>query len=260
MAAAARDGAQVLHLGTHGTGFFGDLVRSAMRDEGITVALPVTPGQDTGFCIALTDAQAERTFVSTVGAEAEVTKEQLGQVRLFPEDVVYLSGYSFVHPKNCKALMQWLPTVPAGQIVLDVSPVVADIPDIGRLLRLSSVVSANERELEILSRRTQLAPAALAQHFQVSVLARAGASGTTIYQPQAYAPVHVGAPAVTAVDSNGAGDAHAGVFCSSLLAGLPLVRAVKRANVAGALTVTRRGPATSPTRAQIERTLDGNRL
>ncbi|WP_369281332.1 PfkB family carbohydrate kinase [Aerococcus urinae] len=59
-------------------------------------------------------------------------------------------------------------------------------------------------------------------------------------------------PVVSPVDSNGAGDAHAGVFCSSLLAGLDTVQAVRRANVAGALTVTKAGPATSPSRAQIE--------
>lgn len=252
MAAAARDGAEVVYAGTCGTGFFGDLVRSAMQAEGVHLALPPIPDQDTGFCIAMTDAQAERTFVSTVGAEAQLTAQLLAQVPLSSEDVIYLSGYSFVHPQNSAALLQWLPTVKAKQIVLDVSPVVGDIAALDKVLGLCSVVSVNERELALLEYSTAMAGAALARQFHVTVLARAGAAGTTIYWPSSDPPKHVATPVVSPVDSNGAGDAHAGVFCSSLLAGLDTVQAVRRANVAGALTVTKGGPATSPSRAQIE--------
>src|SRR5699024_2771724 len=39
MAAAARDGAPVCYVGSHGTGHFGDLVRTAMAAEGIRVIL-----------------------------------------------------------------------------------------------------------------------------------------------------------------------------------------------------------------------------
>jgi sugar/nucleoside kinase (ribokinase family) len=60
------------------------------------------------------------------------------------------------------------------------------------------------------------------------------------------------APVVTAVDSTGAGDAHAGVFLASLADGLPPLDAAARANAAAAYAVTRHGPATSPTRAELD--------
>ena len=59
----------------------------------------------------------------------------------------------------------------------------------------------------------------------------------------------VPAPVVEAVDTTGAGDTHAGVFIAGLADGLSPARAAARANAAAAFSVTRPGPATSPTRA-----------
>ncbi|QPZ40393.1 PfkB family carbohydrate kinase [Paramicrobacterium chengjingii] len=56
---------------------------------------------------------------------------------------------------------------------------------------------------------------------------------------------------VTAVDSNGAGDAHGGVLTAALLRGVALPDAVRRANVAAALVVTKVGPSTSPCADEI---------
>ena len=57
---------------------------------------------------------------------------------------------------------------------------------------------------------------------------------------------------MTAVDTTGAGDAHSGVFLAGLAAGLTVTEAVRRANAAAALTVTRSGAAVSPGRAELE--------
>jgi sugar/nucleoside kinase (ribokinase family) len=64
--------------------------------------------------------------------------------------------------------------------------------------------------------------------------------------------VHVPAPAVQAVDTTGAGDAHAGAFLAALAEGLAPTDAARRANAAAAFAVTRNGPATSPTRATLD--------
>jgi sugar/nucleoside kinase (ribokinase family) len=63
---------------------------------------------------------------------------------------------------------------------------------------------------------------------------------------------HVPGFKVVAVDSNGAGDAHAGVFVAGLAHGLSAVEAAWRANAAAALAVTRWGPATSPGAAEVD--------
>lgn len=62
----------------------------------------------------------------------------------------------------------------------------------------------------------------------------------------------VPAPAVAAVDTTGAGDAHAGVFLFGLAAALPPAAAASRANAAAAMVVTRPGPAVAPSRAELD--------
>ena len=70
MAAAARQGLPVLYAGGHGTGPWGDLVRAALAAEGIGLLRPPDPDRDTGFDVALVEPDAERTFVTHLGAEA----------------------------------------------------------------------------------------------------------------------------------------------------------------------------------------------
>jgi sugar/nucleoside kinase (ribokinase family) len=54
------------------------------------------------------------------------------------------------------------------------------------------------------------------------------------------------------VDTNGAGDTHTGVLLAERAAGASWRHAAARANAAGAIKVTRRGPDTAPTRAEID--------
>jgi sugar/nucleoside kinase (ribokinase family) len=63
---------------------------------------------------------------------------------------------------------------------------------------------------------------------------------------------HVRSFAVTAIDTNGAGDAHAGVLLANLAAGLSSEQAALRANAAAAIAVTRWGPATSPNAQEVD--------
>ena len=64
----------------------------------------------------------------------------------------------------------------------------------------------------------------------------------------AYVPGHPQQP----VDTNGAGDTHTGVLLAERAGGASWIDAAARANVAGAIKVTRRGPDTAPTRAEID--------
>ena len=92
MAAAQRNGLQSVYLGRHGQGRFGDLAREALHAEGIQLSLAIDPGKDTGVCVALTEASAERTFISCIGAEGGLSAEDLAQVSVQPDDHVYVSG------------------------------------------------------------------------------------------------------------------------------------------------------------------------
>lgn len=59
--------------------------------------------------------------------------------------------------------------------------------------------------------------------------------------------------AVHAVDMNGAGDAHTGVFVAAIATGADAIDAARTANAAAALSVTSYGPATAPTAAELAR-------
>ena len=100
MAAAARQGLPVLYAGGHGTGPWGDLVRAALAAEGIGLVRPPDPDRDTGFDVALVEPDAERTFVTHLGAEAMRGPGAWDAVPVEPGDAVYVSGYGLVPPDS----------------------------------------------------------------------------------------------------------------------------------------------------------------
>jgi sugar/nucleoside kinase (ribokinase family) len=144
-----------------------------------------------------------------------------------------------------------------GPLVLaDPGPLAAEINPVAmaRLLARVDVLSCNAREALLLSGLAEPAAAATALAERVrpgaAVLVRDGAAGCWL--ASGGPPELVPGLAVTAVDTNGAGDAHCGVLAAELLRGAGLAAAVARANAAAALAVTRPGPATAPTRAEVD--------
>ena len=79
------------------------------------------------------------------------------------------------------------------------------------------------------------------------LIMREGARGCDLYRSPDDV-VHVDAPAVDVVDTNGAGDVHVGAFVAALARGEDPALAVRSANEAAAFSVTQRGPATAPSR------------
>lgn len=260
LAAARRDGAEVLYCGHSGTGVFGTIVTEALQREGIPSAHRPRTDADSGYCIVLVDRDAERTFVTHTGAEAHLDESDLTVLTVRDDDVIGVSGYSLAHPRNAAALSAWLPSVPdTARVILDPSPLVAQLPAeaLDAVLARTDLLSANAREIGILAgdRREPVEQAAQRVLPRLregaAVLARDGSRGCWIVRP-GVAPVHVPGFQVRAIDTTGAGDAHTGVLAAGLLSGLSLPSAVRRANAAAALAVTRLGPATSPGAEEID--------
>jgi len=247
----------VVYLGRHGTGRFGDLARQAMKDEGIHIGIQTPAQRDTGICVALTDSSAERSFISYIGAEGEVTEEDLNSVAAEAGDYVYVSGYSLLHAGKAQALLDWTLALPEViNVVFDPGPLV-ESPDsalMQALLPRIDVWTSNSVEALRFTGATDIAQALdrLADHLPKDVLmvVRDGPQGCWIQQRGERR--HVPGFAVKAVDSNGAGDAHAGVFVAGLAQGLNAHEAARRANAAAALAVTRWGPATAPGAAEVD--------
>ncbi|NMZ95861.1 sugar kinase [Pseudomonas panacis] len=257
MAAARRNGLPVVYLGRHGTGRFGDLARAAMQAEGIEMALAASSAKDTGLCVSLTEATTERTFISHIGVEGELSQEDLTTVAARVDDYVYVSGYSLLLEGKAQALIDWLLALPREVVVVfDPGPLVK-APDsalMGALLPRIDIWTSNGPEALAFTGAADIAAAlpALSQHLRAETLlvVRDGPNGCWV--GRAGQIEHVPGFKVQAVDSNGAGDAHAGVFIAGLADGLKPAEAARRANAAAALAVTRWGPATSPGTAEVD--------
>lgn len=297
--AVRRMGVAARHGGVLGTGRRAELIEGTLRRDGIAHVGARSRDEDNGFCIAMTDAAAERTFVSVRGAEAHAPADAFDGIEPADDDVVYVSGYTLAHP-TARALLAFLRRTAGHRFaaVFDASPMIARAD--GRMLRAlldyRPIWTCNEREAGLLAARlgvettgTGSSAAASAPHGAAagggsgdaaSVEARADATAS-VASDVAAAPYRaladaLGAPLVVRVgaggawvcdggtcthvpgfpvepvDTNGAGDCHTGVLCACLARGEGLADAVRTANAAAAIAVTRRGPATCPTREEID--------
>ena len=275
LVAARRMGAEAISLSPIGSGPHSSLIQAALEHEGITDLGPHIAGIDNGFCIAFTDRTGERTFISTKGAETMSPASAWADfVRtMHPGDVLYIDGYLMDHPANREAAEAALRVLPKGvRVLLDVSPVIG-IPS--ALPSDGVIVSMNHREAQEIARqrgdasvrdqcrRPREAARAMLATLGRPVLLRAGAEGAYFVRSCDAAlsasdtdPSYIPTPRVEAIDTNGAGDAHSGVLAASLALGIPMKRALLFANCAGALSTTVVGPASCPTREEIEAAAD----
>ena len=230
LAAARRMGVETLYAGPLGEGPFAQVARRALEEIGVDHVGPVAPG-DQGYCVAMTDARAERTSLADEASRVALER---------------LAGRLTKARAGCTALF-------------DVSPMVGSVPmsSLERLSALGPVWSLNEREAGLLADRLELRVEA-GDHAGVcealsgrlgTVLVRAGEQGS--WFSDGGAARHTPSIPVTPVDTNGAGDAHSGVLAAALARGVDLRTALRWANVAGALTTTHFGPATCPSEAEI---------
>ncbi|MFD6951320.1 sugar kinase [Nocardiopsis sp. TSRI0078] len=262
IAAAARAGMEVVYAGAHGSGPHGDLARAALRSEGVPVAHAPDPDADTGFCVALVDGDAERTFVTRLGAEMDLSLDELRTLRPGPGDFVYTVGYSLLPGPRADDLLAWIGELPEGtRLVLDPAPVVGDLPAqvLDRVLARVDLLSLSAGEAATMTGRADPEGAAPLLVHRIRpggvVVVRDSANGCVVAEPGGV-PQRVPGFPVRAVDTNGAGDAHVGVFTAAVADGLAPLEAARRANAACALAVTRRGPATCPTAEETDALLE----
>ncbi len=263
LVAAARFGAECVQAGAIGTGPHGDLIRAALEKEGIAASAPPVAVSDTGICVVMVEPSAERTFVTTLGAERQISVESLATSDPRAGDLVCVTGFSFALASTGEPLLAWLPTLhPDAVVVLDPGAAFATLSDHVRaaMLEVTDVWSSNAEEAEELLRAVgQEPPTELAGlTAAIAPLLRRDAVAIVRDGPEGCA-VHVGGETTyvpgfpqTPVDTNGAGDTHTGALLAEVAAGTPWVEGCRRANAAAAIKVTRRGPESVPTAAEVD--------
>jgi sugar/nucleoside kinase (ribokinase family) len=259
LCAAARQGLPTLFAGRHGTGPYGDCIRAALAREGIATFHPPVPDEDSGFCLVMVEPDGERTFVSSPGAEAALGSRHLSDVPLDDGDTVFVSGYDLAYPDLGPAIAAWAADAPrAVRLVVDPGPLVSEIPDaiLRDVLPQISILTMNRREAGLLTGVTEAGAVWLKLQPRLRpdalLVLRDGALGAWLFRGDNAVPMLIPSPSVTMIDSTGAGDTHTGVLVAGLAQGLDSVAAMRRANAAAAISVTRRGPATAPGRAELD--------
>lgn len=260
LVAAARSGACAVLAGAVGTGPHADLIREVLAREGIGCHSEPVADRDTGICFVMVEPTAERTFVTTQGAERCLSRTILDASRPEPGDIVNVTGYSLVIESTRRPLLEWLPTLPDGVVIVtDPGAAFAGLPEADRvaMLALTDVWTSNLEEAQQLTGRDDLdmataceAVSSLLPQEHAVVVVRDGAEGCAVRE-HGVTTVLPGYPQ-EAVDTNGAGDCHCGTMCAEFELGSGWVEAARHANAAAAIKVTRQGPATAPTRAEVE--------
>lgn len=255
MVAAGRAGMPVAYAGTLGTGPFADIAAGALAAEGIEVLRPRLAGRDQGCCTCLIDRAGERTFIASSGADGVVVAADLTALTVRADDWFLLSGYALGYRDSRSALTDWL-GARAGQVrlVFDPSPLVAEMPEPSRAaaLKAATWVSANRAEAAVLTGfdAPDAAASALAHGRAGGAIVRDGANGCFISTDDGPAR-HIPGQAVTAIDTNGAGDTHIGAFIAALAETGDPIRAARFANIAAALSTTEEGPSTAPKKNDV---------
>ena len=271
LTAARRMGAEAVSLSPIGTGPHASLITDALAREGIVDAGPRVTDCDNAYRTALISRNGTCTIIATKGAETMAPENAWADVvrTMKPGDVLFIDGSLMDHPSNKVAADNALRVLPEGvRVVLDVSPVVG-IPD---GLPSNTIISMNYDESQDLWTRipeeerkfrswasADTAASALAAWLGHHVLVRKDESGAYFAPADGTGDLstfHIPTPRVTTADTNGAGDSHSGVLAACLAQDVELKRALLLANCAGALASTVPGPASCPTRSQIEAAAD----
>jgi len=255
---AARSGGRVALIARVGTDAFGERAIKGLRRDGVDVSCVFRDKlAASGVALIFVARDGENSIAVAGGANA----------RLSPADVGKAAGVIRAAALLVAQLETPLATVIAAAqvamkagvpVILNPAPAQA-LPN--RLLKLISILTPNETEAELLTgiKVTQEAAAAracakLRSRGVRTVILTLGARGA--YLADAGGQQMVPGFKVKAVDSTAAGDIFNGALSVALAERKTLRDAVRFANAAAALSVTRLGAQPSaPTRVEIERFL-----
>jgi ribokinase len=257
--AAARQGARAALIARIGDDDFGRMGLALWRVEGIGAEfVECAAGEASGVAQIWVYADGDNSIAVCPGAGAGLGAEQVQQARHLLEHCRVVMASCEV-PLAATLAAFTLARASGALTVLNPAPA-RPLPD--ALLELVDVLTPNETELHALADcgpavSTDAAAARLLQRGVGAVLVTLGASGCCLYR-QGMTPMPLPGHHVSVIDTIGAGDCFTGTLAAALARGEPLVDAMRAANTAAALSVTRAGAvAGMPTRAAVQAALAG---
>lgn len=252
---AARAGGRVAFVGCVGDDAYGAQVVESLGRDGIDTRFVFgEAGVASGTALILIGGDGANCIAVAPGANDRLTPAHVDRARGLIAQAACVVTQCEIPPETLDHVVELAASL-GRPVVLNLAPA-RKIPD-ATLARLACL-AVNETEAEFLTGRpvasdedVEAAAAALLAKGPKSVLLTLGARGSYVAADGVRALVP--AFAVQAVDTTAAGDVHCGAFAVATVEGRPLLEAVRFANAAAAVSVTRLGAQPSaPTRAEIE--------
>ncbi|MCL4449638.1 MAG: PfkB family carbohydrate kinase [Actinobacteria bacterium] len=297
LSAASRLNMKVAYAGRVGGGIFGQKVAQDLDDMSIPLLLEPEKTSDnildTGFDIAIVekgklgdglkgDGVGQRTFITAPGIESCLSTKDLDGLNLYFKDAIYISGYELTYPVSGSSITSWLYLLDDDKLlVVDTGPLLTEIPieRLDSMLARVDILSMNLTEAALLFERyygkdlsediggggdgnveiEKLAVSLCKMVKKTSlVVVRTGANGCVLAQ-DGIGTLHIPGRQTVAVDTTGAGDVHTGALLARLSAGDDPTTAARIANIAAGMAVEKKGPSSSPSWAELEAVLVGEK-
>ena len=254
--AAYRANGDVTMIAKLGQDVFAEYARNFYSQEGMDTSYLLTqPGGQTGTALIMVDQHSAQNMIMVLpGSNHFIDDQDLQKAYPQIEQADYLlvqneinrdaleKVISFACEKGVKVILN---PAPAREITQTLYPRLYCItPNESETYTLSGILVDSEESAQ------KAAKWFLKKGVQ-NVVITMGSAGSFVTNGNKMMMLHP--PAVEAVDTTGAGDAFNGVLVTMLAEGKELFEAAKYANIAGALSVTRRGAAPSmPYRWEID--------
>ena len=261
--AARRSGAEVFLISKLGADSFGDMGRQLYETEGISpdyllthpevanAAAVIMVNEQTGnnTIIVVPGAAGTITADEVQGAATAITASQIFLTNLEVPLVAMQAGLETAHKHKVRTLLNPAPGTP-------LSP---------EIYPLCDFLTPNENEAGILTDmevQTVAQAASVAEKLRElgseTVIITLGENGVYVRNSELAEHIPTFDMGNRVVDTTGAGDAFNGAFATALADSLPLGEAIRYANAAAALSVTRHGAAPSmPPADEIREVLNG---
>ena len=256
--AASRTGASVTMVGRLGNDLFGDQFLEKLSEEGIKTDFVIQDTENgTGVGMPLIDASGDNSIVIIPQANMALTVENIDKAETVIADSDVLVLQCEV-PMEANKRAAEIANKNDTLVILNPAPA-CEIPD--AILSLTDLLTPNESETEILTgmpthsneQAIEAAHNLLSKGIETVILTL-GSRGSFLLTEKM--DKLIPAYSVNVIDTTAAGDAYCGALAASLAQDTHIEEAVKIANAAGALAVTKLGAEPSlPTKKEIDQLL-----
>jgi ribokinase len=258
--AAARAGGDVVFVARVGSDFFGErAIRSFVSDHIDSSLITKDRTEPSGIALVFVGEEGQNSIAVAAGANEQLSEEEIEKSRnvIASADTLLMQ---LEVPVETVTVAAQIAVASGVRVILNPAPA-QKLPS--KLLKMIHILTPNEFEAEVLTgvrisddrSASSACTKLLAQGVQIALITL-GARGAFL----ATAGIRELVPGypVRAVDSTGAGDVFNGALAVALSEGKEIRDAVKFANAAAALSVTRLGAQPSiPRRREIEKFLAG---